>query len=56
MACGFQRAISTPAPGAEGYIGGTGGVTDGGRFIVIARFETEAAAQANSERAEQGAW
>jgi hypothetical protein len=43
-------------PGAKGYLGGTGGVTGDGRFVVVARFESEAAARANSERPEQGAW
>ena len=43
-------------PGAIGYLGRTGGITSDGRFIEVARFESEAAAQANSERPEQGAW
>jgi hypothetical protein len=43
-------------PGAKGYLGGSGGVTSDGRFVVIARFESEAAARANSDRPEQGAW
>ena len=44
------------APGAIGYIGSTGGVTEDGQFIVLARFESEEAAQKNSERPEQDAW
>lgn len=43
-------------PGAEGFLGSTSGVTDDGRLIVLARFESEAAAQANSGRPEQSAW
>lgn len=43
-------------PAAKGFLGGTGGVTDDGRFVVVARFESEAAARANSERPEQGKW
>ncbi|MGN6475514.1 MAG: hypothetical protein ACTHK4_17980 [Mycobacteriales bacterium] len=43
-------------PGAAGYLGYTGGITPDSRAISIARFESEAAAQANSERPEQGAW
>jgi hypothetical protein len=43
-------------PGAHGYLGSTGGVTPDGRGITIVRFESEADAQANSDRAEQGAW
>jgi hypothetical protein len=44
------------APGAIGYLGSTGGVTEDGKFIVLARFESEEAAQKNSERPEQDAW
>jgi hypothetical protein len=43
-------------PGASGYLGGTGGVTDDGRFIGMARFESQEAAKANSDRPEQGKW
>jgi hypothetical protein len=43
-------------PGATGFLGSAGGVTDDGRFIEVVRFESEDAARRNSERAEQGAW
>jgi hypothetical protein len=43
-------------PGAVGYLGTTGGVTDDGRAVVAARFESEDAARRNSERPEQGEW
>src|SRR2546423_841431 len=43
-------------PGAKGYLGSTGGITPDGRGITLARFESEAAARANSERSEQGSW
>jgi hypothetical protein len=43
-------------PGAEGFLGSTGGVTDSGDCIMIARFATEADARRNSDRPEQGAW
>jgi hypothetical protein len=43
-------------PGADGYLGSTSGVTPDGRSITLVRFESAAAAQANSERPEQGAW
>jgi hypothetical protein len=43
-------------PGADGFLGSTAGVTDDGRAIAFARFESEAAAVANSDRPEQGAW
>jgi hypothetical protein len=43
-------------PGAVGFLGSTGGVTDDGRFIVAARFESREAADRNSRRDEQSAW
>lgn len=43
-------------PGAEGYLGGTGGVTSDGEFVAVARFESQEAAQRNSDRPEQGQW
>jgi len=44
------------APGADGWIGSTAGITADGIFVAVVRFESEAAAQANSQRPEQGAW
>ena len=44
------------APGASGWLGSTGGVTEGGTLIALVRFATEEDGQANSERAEQDAW
>jgi len=44
------------APGATGWLGSTAGVTDDGMSVAIVRFESEAAAQANSDRPEQGEW
>ena len=44
------------ASGATGWLGSTAGVTDDGRFIVLARFESEAAARRNSDRPEQDRW
>jgi hypothetical protein len=52
----FDRWRTELAPGATGWLGSTGGVTDDGRFIAVARFESEQAAMANSGRPEQGAW
>src|SRR5262249_29424310 len=43
-------------PGATGFLGSTAGVTDDGKGIALARFESAAAARANSDRPEQGAW
>jgi hypothetical protein len=44
------------APGADGWLGSTGGVTADGRFVALARFESEEAARRNSDRPEQGEW
>jgi hypothetical protein len=41
---------------AEGWLGSTAGVTDDGQLVALARFESEDAARANSERPEQGQW
>ena len=43
-------------PGRAGFLGSTGGVTDGGDAVAFARFDTAAHAKANSERPEQGQW
>lgn len=43
-------------PSAQGYLGGTAGITPDGEFIALARFESEEAARANSDSAEQTAW
>jgi hypothetical protein len=43
-------------PGADGYLGSTSGVADGGRMVSVVRFESEAAARRNSARPEQDAW
>ncbi|MCW2812490.1 MAG: hypothetical protein JWP61_2948 [Friedmanniella sp.] len=44
------------APGAEGWLGSTTGVTDDGTLIAVARFDTEEHARRNSDRPEQGQW
>jgi hypothetical protein len=44
------------APGAVGWLGSTGGVTEDGRAIAVVRFESEQAARRNSERPEQDRW
>lgn len=46
----------TLMPGAIGYLGSTGGCTEAGDCILMARFESRAAARRNSERPEQGEW
>jgi hypothetical protein len=56
----FERQMqvwkSDVKPGAVGFLGSTSGMTDDGRFIAVARFESEDAARRNSERPEQDAW
>jgi hypothetical protein len=48
--------VSEVAPGAIGWLGSTGGVTDDGKLIALVRFEDEEKAQQNSDRPEQGEW
>ena len=43
-------------PTAEGWLGGTYGVTDEGEFVGVVRFESKDAAMRNSARPEQGEW
>lgn len=51
-----DRWLTELRPGAEGFLGVTFGITADGRALTLARFESEEAARANSERAQQGAW
>ena len=44
------------AAGALGWLGSTAGVTGDGRFVALARFESEEAARRNSARPEQDQW
>jgi hypothetical protein len=44
------------APNSIGWLGSTGGVTEDGRFILLARFSSEEEAMRNSNRPEQDAW
>src|SRR5215216_2476297 len=52
----MDRWIEELAPGASGWLGATGGVTEDGTFIELVRFESAEAARRNSDRAEQGQW
>jgi hypothetical protein len=47
---------STVGKGADGWLGGAGGVTDDGTSVAVIRFDSEDAARRNSERPEQGEW
>ena len=44
------------AAGAQGWLGGTYGMTDDGQFVAVVRFESREAAARNSLRPEQGEW
>lgn len=52
----WEKWLQEVKPQAKGYLGGTGGVTGDGRFITVARFESEEAARRNSESETQGQW
>lgn len=52
----MDRWMSDLQPGSIGWLGSTLGVTDDGRAVAVARFESAEAAQRNSDRPEQGRW
>ena len=52
----MDRWLSDVAPGSIGWLGSTGGVTEDGRFILLARFSSQEEAMRNSDRPEQDAW
>jgi hypothetical protein len=52
----FDRWVAELAPGSVGWLGTTAGVAADGTFVALARFESPAAARANSNRAEQHQW
>ena len=52
----FERWGTDLLPGATGFLGSTAGIGADGTLVALARFESEQAAQANSDRPEQGAW
>ena len=52
----MDRWAQDLSPGAEGWLGTVAGVTQDGRFIAVVRFDSEGAARANSDRAEQDQW
>jgi hypothetical protein len=52
----FDRWQDEVKPVAAGYLGTTAGITEDGTVFVLARFESEEAARANSGRPEQDAW
>ena len=52
----LDQWVGQLAHGANGWLGSTAGVTGDGRFVTLARFESDEAARRNSDRAEQGRW
>jgi len=52
----LDRWTEQLAAGATGWLGSTAGVTEDGRFMALARFESEQAARRNSDRPEQNQW
>jgi hypothetical protein len=52
----LDRWLSELSPGAQGWLGTTAGITDDDRFIASLRFESQDAAQTNSDRSEQTQW
>ena len=52
----LDRWSAQLAGGAPGWLGSTAGVTGDGRFVALARFESEEAARRNSARPEQDQW
>lgn len=51
-----ERWLEELAPGADGWLGITGGVAPDGTGFIAARFASEEAARRNSDRPEQGRW
>ena len=52
----LDKWLKEVSGGAVGWLGTTSGVTGDGRLIAVVRFESEEAAQHNSDRPEQSAW
>ena len=52
----LDRWTQELAPGAEGWLGGTYGLTDDGTFVGVVRFDSRESAMANAGRPEQGDW
>lgn len=52
----MDRWLRDLRPGAQGWLGGTYGVTDDGLLVAVVRFESYEDARRNSERSEQSGW
>ena len=56
MRAALDRWAQVLAPGSIGWLGTTAGVTEDGRFIAQARFESDEAAWRNHDRSQQDQW
>src|SRR3954447_11319515 len=52
----FEKWDETIKPEVKGYLGSTAGITSDGRFVTLARFESEEAARSNSDSTAQSEW
>ena len=52
----MDRWMQDLQPGSIGWLGSTLGVTDDGRAVAVARFESAKAAEGNAQRPEQTRW
>jgi hypothetical protein len=52
----LDRWTAELAPGADGWLGGTYGLTDDGIFVGVVRFDSRESAMVNAARPEQGVW
>ncbi|CAA9366934.1 MAG: hypothetical protein AVDCRST_MAG47-687 [uncultured Nocardioidaceae bacterium] len=52
----LEKWVAELAPNVPGWLGTTGGVTEDGMLMLLARFESEDAAKQNSALPEQSAW
>jgi hypothetical protein len=48
----MDRWVAELQPGAQAWLGSTGGFTDDGMFVSTVRFESQEAARRNSDRPE----
>jgi hypothetical protein len=54
MGAAFDSWVQEIAPGAKGWLGSTGGVTDDNELFILTLFESEEEAKAHESRPEQG--
>ncbi|MBW3577646.1 MAG: hypothetical protein KY462_07910 [Actinobacteria bacterium] len=52
----YDRWVRDLAPGADGWLASTAGISDDGHLISVMRFASPLAARLNSQRPEQDAW